>query len=379
MRIKLKTTTEYLYYYVLILLLVNNWWGDLQVFKGAYQAIKPLVLGGTVVIAFMLAIREKYTFLELLIAALLIVTGAYTAYLTGSKWMLYSMILIAFAKNIDINRVIYIIYACMSTFLLISVSVFIFQYIFSLPSLMISEDMTKYSMTFIGANEAARYWIFWFALFIYINAEKKISVSKKLLVLIGTIFFYIFTGSDALIMIFAISLLKCMENRKSFRKLIQVCAGYSFLIMWFLSLVILRFENSAFFNAVNWFVTGRLSLGIRGFETYGITMFGQSGLEFYYWVNSGPHAPYRLVVDNAYYMTMIQYGTFYLILIAFLFFKAKKNLDYKSACCLLVYSVFSLAENTILSPTAIFPVIIAAYASWKVKEEHTAFYEYTVS
>ena len=68
-------------------------------------------------------------------------------------------------------------------------------------------------------------------------------------------------------------------------------------------------------------------------------------------------------------MIMIQYGVFYLLLITFFCVKAKKRLNYKSACCLVSYSVFALAENVILSPTAIFPVIIAANASWKSNAE----------
>lgn len=370
MGFKLKTTSEHLYYYVLILLLINNWWGDLQVFQGIYLVIKPLVLGGAIVITLALTIKEKYIFAELLIATLLITIGAYTSYVTGSKWTLYSMILVAFAKNINIGKVLHIIYVCMSVFLLISVSIFIVQYTFGLSSLMISEDMTKYSMTFIGANEAARYWIFWFALYLYINADKKISAVKKILIFTGTIFFYVFTRSDALIMVFVMGLLKYLERKRIVRKFIQKCARYSFLIMWLLSLFILKFEKTTFFDNLNRLVTGRFSLGLRGLETYGISVFGQPELDFFHWVNSTQHASYRLVVDNAFYMIMIQYGIFYLVLIAFLFLKSKNNLDYKGACCLIAYSIFSLAENTILSPTAIFPVIIAANASWKVKKEH---------
>ena len=376
MRIKFRITSEYLYYYILVLLLVNNWWGDLQIFQGVYPAIKPLVLGSAIIMTLALIIEESYTFTELVVAFILIVIGGYTSYLTGSKWTLYSMILIAYAKNINIEKAIKIIYSCMSVFIAVSVNIFLFQYIFVPSSLSISEDMTKYSMTFIGANEAARYWIFWFALFLYVNAEKKISIFKKLMILIMTALFFVCTRSDALIMIFAMAILRYLGHRKSFRKFVENYAGYSFSLLWIFCLIILKFENSKIFNIINKYVTGRLRLGIRGFETYGVSIFGQSHLEFLQWVNTENYGSYRLVVDNAYYMIMIQYGTFYLILISFLFFKAKGRLDFKSSCCLIVYAVFALAENTILSPTAIFPVIIAANLSWKAKKERAVFYDY---
>ena len=165
MKLKIKITSEYFYYCVLVLLLINNWWGDLQVFKEGYQIVKPLVLGSAVVFLFILTMKEKYISAELILIFLLIVIGMYTAYITGSKWMLYSMILISFARKIDIENAMKITYICMSAFLLISVSIFFIQYIFAMSSLAVSEDGLKYSMTFVGANEAARYWIFWFALF----------------------------------------------------------------------------------------------------------------------------------------------------------------------------------------------------------------------
>lgn len=369
MKLKIKITSEYFYYCVLVLLLINNWWGDLQVFKEGYQIVKPLVLGSAVVFLFILTMKEKYISAELILIFLLIVIGMYTAYITGSKWMLYSMILISFARKIDIENAMKITYICMSAFLLISVSIFFIQYIFDMSSLAVSEDGLKYSMTFVGANEAARYWIFWFALFLYINAGKKILFFKKIMVLILTAFFYFFTRSDALLMIPAMAVLKCLEHQKLFRRIVMKFAGLSFGIIWLLNLIVLKFEHTHFFEIINNFATGRFRLGLQGIETYGYTIFGQSRAGFFEWINLKGYGSYRLVVDNAYYMIMIQYGVFYLLLITFFGVKAKKRLNYKSACCLVSYSVFALAENVILSPTAIFPVIIAVNASWKSNAE----------
>ncbi|MCH5342446.1 MAG: hypothetical protein J1E64_00295 [Acetatifactor sp.] len=376
MKIKIKITSEYLYYYVLVLLLLNNWWGDLRVFPGLYQAFKPLVLGSAIVMILVLMFEKSYTFIELAVAFSLIAIGAYTSFLTGSKWTLYSMILVAFAKNINIQVAIKIVYRCMSVFILIAVSIFLFQYVFVPSSLLAHKDGTviKYGMTFIGANEAARYWIFWFVLFLYVNAEKRIPILKKLLIFTVTIFFYLCTLSDTLLLILAMSMLVYLGHRTGFRKFVEKYGGYSFVGLWILSLLILRFENSLIYNVINKFVTGRLTLGKLGFETYGISMFGQSNLEFFYWMKR-ENSAFFLVVDNAYYMMMIQYGTFYLILISFLFLKARKRIDFRSSCCLILYSVIALAENTILSPTAIFPVIIAANLSWKAQRERVSFYE----
>ena len=382
MRIKLKLTTDYIYYYLLVLLLVNNWWGDLRVFGGLYQIFKPFVLGLMLFMLFLLMLRERYSFIKLVIIFFLIAFGVYTAYVTDSKWALYSMILIAFVKNRNIEKIVKTIYVCMSVFISISVSIFLFQYIFMPSSLRAYEDftgVTKYSMTFTGANEAARYWIFWCALFMYVNAGKKITVCKKCMILLFTIFFWICTRSDALILILFIALFKCMENKKGIRKFIEKYAGYCFAVIWIISLIILLFEDSFIYNVVNQFSTGRLLRGILGFQTYGITLLGQSDLKFGQWIDWGENYSVRLVVDNAYYMLMLQYGTVYLVIIAYLFIKSRTHIDYKSACCMIIYSVFALAENNILSPTAIFPVIIAAYFSWQPRKEPSSLYEYIES
>ena len=59
------------------------------------------------------------------------------------------------------------------------------------------------------------------------------------------------------------------------------------------------------------------------------------------------------------------------MIISFIFIKASKKCSYRENICFIVYSIFALAENVIFSPTAIFPVLIAASACWdKGREKH---------
>lgn len=378
MKLHLKTEPSYLYYYLLILLLANNWLGDSRVLQKVYSLAKPIVLASVIFIIVVLLFKKKYQYLELLLIFTLISLGLYTSNLTDSKWPLYSMILIAFARDIDIETTIFIIYRCMCIFISISVGIFLIQYFFMPNTLDIFEDMSsgviKYSMTFIGANEAARYWIYWFTLFMYVNDKKRINILQAFIILLMTVLFFLCTHSDALLLIPAITLLRCLGQKKCLKKHLLKCGGYSFGILWMFSLIILLFENSYLFNFMDRFFTGRLILGIHGMNEHGISFLGQANLEFGYWILLDGIKSIRIIVDNAYYMIMIKYGTFYLILITFLFIKACKRLDIKSSCCLIMYSVFALAENTILSPTAIFPVIIAANLCWSKKKESFVLY-----
>ncbi len=146
-----------------VLMMVNNWWGDLKVFSDIYFIVKPAVLGVSMMIISGMAIRERYTVSEWIFCSFLVLIGGYTSYVTESKWILYLAILIALGKETDTRSILMIAYKTISVFLLISVSVFIIQVVGSPDRLgtINYNGITKYDMNFIGANEAARYWIYW--------------------------------------------------------------------------------------------------------------------------------------------------------------------------------------------------------------------------
>ncbi len=364
---RLKVWPEYLYYYLLILMLVNNWWGDMTVFPQLYDFVKPIILGFAVILLLFLFITQKYKLREIIIILALIYVGAYTATLIGSKWTLYSMMLVAFARNIDIDRAMNIILKCMTVFIAVSLCIFLLQLIFAPSDVKVLVDGThrKYYMSFLAANEAARYWVFWFMSYMYVNMETQILSYKKIIIFIVTIIFYVCTRSDTLLLVVFLACSKSLKDRKWFRVIIERFAGYSFGFMGLFSLILLKFQGTWIFSILDKFSTGRFGLGVLGFNTYNLSLFGQPDLRFYDWITG---ANRRLVLDNAYYMLIIMYGLFYFILISAIFFTARKRYDYKSALCVLSYSLYALAANTILSPTAIFPVIIAANLIWNKRE-----------
>lgn len=356
-----------------VLMMVNNWWGDLKVFSGIYFLVRPAVLSVSAMIAFGIAIRKKYAVAELLLCIFLVMIGGYTSYVTESKWILYLTVLIALVKETDTKSILVVAYRSMSVFLLISMSVFIIQVVGS-PDMLgtISYNgITKYDMNFIGANEAARYWIYWVLLSRCMDTKRTISIFNAILVAFGTVFFYLCTRSEALLIVPGILFLKYIERYKKCERFVQRAGGYSFLSICICSVLILRLNGTGLFALADQFCSGRLSLGIAAFREYGTTFLGRTPLRFYHWINAGTDNALRLVVDNAYHMIMIQYGIIYLMIISFIFIKASKKCSYRENICFIVYSIFALAENVIFSPTAIFPVLIAASACWGTgREKH---------
>ena len=188
---RIKVSEEYLYYYFFFLMMLNNWCGDLQVLSLIYEKVKPLILLSSIMLITLLIFKEKYSFRELICIFFLILMGMYTSYKSGSMWILYSMLLISLVKCADINKLTNIAYKSMSVFLIIALSLFGIQVMLFPNTVTVYNDGTviKYSMTFIGANEAARYWIYWTLLFMCLYYKKRISLLKKLLIFLGTIFF----------------------------------------------------------------------------------------------------------------------------------------------------------------------------------------------
>lgn len=362
MKISIKKTYEYLF----ILMLFNNWCGDLRIFSEIYSFIKPILLALAIMLAVTIIIKKTYTANEFVFCVLLLLLGNYTSYITENRWILYFTLLVALAKETNNKRILTVTYKCMSVFLMMSVFIFIVQYLI-FPNMLttISHDgVTKYDMTFIGANEAARYWIYWVLLAECIDMNIHMDLSKRLLIVFGTLFFYTFTRSDALLTVAIIVLLKYMKKNIRWERFVRRVGGYTFPIIWIMSLLILKFPETKIFFLINTICTGRLLLGITALHMYGISAFGRYPLEFYQWVDKGAGNISRLVVDNAYHMIMIQYGIVYLLIISLIFIKTSKRSTYEENICFIIYSLFALAENVILSPTAMFPVIIAANTCW---------------
>lgn len=366
---RIKVSEEYLYYYFFFLMMLNNWCGDLQVLSLIYEKVKPLILLSSIMLITLLIFKEKYSFRELICISFLILMGMYTSYKSGSMWILYSMLLISLVKCADINKLTNIAYKSMSVFLIIALSLFGIQVMLFPNTVTVYNDGTviKYSMTFIGANEAARYWIYWTLLFICLYYKKRISLLKKLLIFLGTIFFYICTRSDALLLVIIIIFMKYMGKSTHWVKFVRKYSGYTFPLLWSGSLLLLTLNGTWIFNWIDNFFSGRLFLGIKSFNKYGVTLIGRTTLEFFKWITNDTVPAYRLVLDNAFYMVMVQYGIIYLFLLSFIFIKSSKKCSYPMSICIIVYSLFALAENTIFSPTAIFPVLIAAHACWNKK------------
>ncbi len=358
-----------------VLMMVNNWWGDLKVFSDIYFIVKPAVLGVSMMIISGMAIRERYTVSEWIFCSFLVLIGGYTSYVTESKWILYLAILIALGKETDTRSILMIAYKTISVFLLISVSVFIIQVVGSPDRLgtINYNGITKYDMNFIGANEAARYWIYWVLSSQCIDTKRAVSIFNVILMAFGTVFFYLCTRSEALLIVPGILFLKYMERYKKWECLVKRLGGYSFLSIGICSVLILGLKGTGLFALADRFCSGRLSLGIAAFCEYGVTFLGRPPLRFYHWINRGTDNAFRLVVDNAYYMIMIQYGMIYLMIISFIFIKASKKCSYRENICFIVYAIFALAENVIFSPTAIFPVLIAASACWDKGREKQIF------
>lgn len=369
MKIDTRRSYEYLY----VLLLINNFGGELLIISNVYRFIKPFVLGISIAVLWETVVRKRYPAAGLMLFFSLLFLGGYTAYVTESKWVLYLVLLIVLAKDIDTGRLSFLTYRCLSVFLLFIVGGFAVQLI-QFPHMLLKtvsyDHVTRYYMGFISPNESPRYWIYWVLLSEYLDKSGQMpsSILKRASIILGTVFFYVFTRSDALLLVPGVFFLRYMGRYKKWVRFLVLFGGWSFPLLWSASVFILALKGTGFFALLDNLCSGRLSLGIAAFRMYGATFFGRQPLEFYHWVNAGESDAFRLFVDNAYHMIMIQHGIIYLLILSFVFIRTSKKCSYGENICFIVYSIFALAENIVFSPTAVFPVIIAANACWREKK-----------
>lgn len=108
---------------------------------------------------------------------------------------------------------------------------------------------------------------------------------------------------------------------------------------------------------LNHLFTGRLYLASLAFSEYNLTWLGQK-VEMFRAITIGKDWSF-LVVDNAFAYLSIYFGMLYLVLLSIVFVFNKNVTNVRVQVCIIMYALAALAENNILSPYMIFPVLIA--------------------
>lgn len=343
-----------LYKYLLLCIYVNCLLADNKLFN-CFEFLKiPLLLGAGLCVILLMIDNRKVK--EFVYQVPLILFGLINYYKTGNSWGLYSILLVLMGENLPLNEALKSIFKLMLFVLCVNLFSFAWQYVTgaTLTSLQTTEHI-RYAMGFPSPNFAAQFWSSLVFLY-YFLYSKEFTKGKYLIIIIATFIFYYFTDSDALVFILLIPIFSYLDMSFKFIQIRKLATRFSFLFLWIFTFLLIHTKGIlyVFFDQL---FTGRLHLASLAFSEYNLTWLGQK-VEMFRAITSGEDWSF-LVVDNAFAYLSIYFGMFYLVLLSVVFIFNRNISNVRVQLCIIMYALAALAENNILSPYMIFPVLIA--------------------
>lgn len=112
------------------------------------------------------------------------------------------------------------------------------------------------------------------------------------------------------------------------------------------------------FKYLNSLMSGRLSMGYQAIKIYGFTFLGNNSHFGRMFTHEGLSI-WQLFVDNAYLYLCVHVGWFYLVILCKLFMESAKKFTINEAVVMIIFYVYSMAENNILYAITFMPILLA--------------------
>lgn len=365
---KLKLSKSDAYYFMIAAIAIQDQMTTSPLFRSFfYSFFKYVLLCAILGFALVEISRICLTKDQLLILIAFMILGAYTATLIGSNVILYITLTTFLIKGKDCDRAIKIIFKITTFFFVLNFSVFLIKYLVapgSLETMPILTGGVRYLLFYDHPNNAAREYIFIVYMFAYIYHDR-LKIQHWIAAILGCFVVFYFTKSDAVWTVPVIFLIWAMRRNKIMEKIMHFLVKYgvplftvlSFAMIWSAKI---PFLNN-FFSFINVLATNRLTSNVRAFNMYGLTWLGQAskfGAEFEYMGRTYGW----IYADNMYLYMIIHVGTVYLLIMAFIFWKSSKYLNFRQMLPIVALLIFGSFENRVLSINVYFTLLIAVSA-----------------
>ncbi len=281
----------------------------------------------------------------------------YTAFLT-------LIIVIISMKNIEIKRIVKILFAFNLIVLAIHISMYIIYLLLDSSSLnflvrnTLEGQVIRYSFFFNHPNVFAMY-VFWTVAMYYYLYFDKIKNMSYFLTIILSICIYVFPNSKTSALAILILLILIFLKKKNIK---MPSAKYIFIIVLIFSIVSIFFIQNSFIMKINEALSGRITLGKIIFDNYGINLFGADvtkGVEETV-VNDKYYTNIK-IIDSVYYTLLLNYGIVALLIYTYLILGAIKSVDKQGddieKVFIIMLIIYGISETTCLSPEIAFPVL----------------------
>lgn len=298
---------------------------------------------------------KNYSKKEYIISFSLLMLLCLVTFITKNRALLQLFILILASYNVNFKKVMKSVLFFQSLFVLIIILGSIFGL---LPNREYgrANNVIRYSLGFKFSTYSSLFIWALTTLYLYYRKDK-LKIIEYILLFIVNLIFYIFTNTRMELFCSTIIIILFYLQQKGylkiFYKFIGIVAKYLMIVLASLSLLLAityNKENKIMYK-LNIFTSGRLSLSKRGFENYGITLFGNhikwTGLSQVY-EGTAQKNEYDYV-DCSYLNILYQYGIIILLLVIYAFYKlackSVKEKDYY-----MQYILILLAFHSFINP-----------------------------
>lgn len=319
---------------------------------------------------------QRYSIKNVVLLGLLGLITFYTDRQVYMFMMLPDFLLIAATQDVDFRKTISIVYKLEAAIIGLHVAVYPLFYFFNRSAVRFSirgSDVSRPRHQFLlsHANIFSMLLLWTILGYLYVNYEK-LNKKKIILAWLTYVATYMFTKSNSgLLILSAITILLMAKNILGDKVdgLVDFLARYLYFILIIVfDLLMVSFSSLSgpardIWFKIDDFFTGRPRYGAFAFYKAGFTLFGQhipfSGKELWsgMWFDSA-------ACDNAYMWMSVSYGLFYLLLIAFLFWRYAPKATFPEKIIFIAYSLYTMMELYVTYMYFCFAVIIVGQYIW---------------
>ena len=376
--IKKNNNANFIYDFAFIIITIKSILAFSELIPSGLHNFNNIVLNALflAVISYKIFVMQNYSVLQVLV---LLCTGIASIYsdLTLNRFMLIpDFLLLAAAQEIDFKKIMKLVWKIEAFIILIHVLIYPLLYFLGRVSFTVrgynNDNRIRHQFLFGHANVFSMLVLWTVLAYIYANFEK---IDKKRIIFcwLINVFFFIFTDSNSGMLILSVILILIIL-REYFKdvseRIISFLSKYLFIILAvFFNCLMIIYPNTQGIYRELWrnfdsFFTGRLKYGAYIYDKYGFTLFGRAlsnKIRDYwegFWIDGLP-------ADCMYMFFSVWCGLFFLLVIAFLFWKYSDYCTIDEKIIIIAYSLYTMMETYVTYAQLCFALVIVAKYAWR--------------
>lgn len=303
---------------------------------------------------FIKIITRKYTKKECIIDGILVAFAVMCVLITKIEMVLLTLMILIGIKDIDIKKVVKIVFYVSVVVIAIHSVSYLYAYIFhkeTINVLLTKDFQVRHYVYFSHPNMFAGI-VFGMVLewnYLYGRSMKKIY--KYIIIMIVATIVYIITISRTTLILFvilALGLFLVDLNKKIINKLISVTSKYIFAIISIIVVIFLMFyktdNNNKYVQKIDEALSGRITLGLYARDKYGNSIIPQY-IDFKEKIKS--RYAQKLVIDNFYIRYSLSYGILSLVIISVTVWNASRKSNTFEQLYLIIFAIWGITEGVI--------------------------------